>query len=397
MEDIIMLSESSLKWGRSDNCIRELSAYGAARKAEIGAENVFDFSIGNPSVPAPECVKQAVLDAMEADAAELHAYTPAPGIMSLRKAIAEDLCKRGANVSPDMVYVTCGASSGLAVSMRALLLPGEEVITFAPFFPEYRLFAEAAGGRLIALPPDERLQPDAQALKNALNANTKAIIINSPNNPSGVIISPAALRELCGILRAAEKEFGHSIYLISDEPYRELVYDGEAVPCPLCYYDDCILCYSFSKSLSLPGERIGYLAVNGNMADKADVFAALCGAARANGYINAPSLIQRVVEKCLTATADISVYKGNRGLLYEGLCACGFDCVYPDGAFYLFLKSPEPDAKAFSERAKKYELLLVPSDDFGLPGYARVAYCVSPEMIKRSLPAFKRLAEEYGL
>lgn len=392
-----MLPENSLKWGRSDNIIRELSAYGAARKAEIGAENVFDFSIGNPSVPAPDCVKQAILEAMEPDTAELHAYTPAPGLMSLRRAIADDLCERGADVSPELVYVTCGASAGLAVSMRALLLPGEQVITFAPFFPEYSVFAEAAGGQLIALPPDEKLQPDVRALKAALNPLTKAIMINSPNNPSGVIISPDKLRELCDILRAAEAEFGHTIYLVSDEPYRELVYDGEEVPCPLCYYDNSILCYSFSKSLSLPGERIGYLAVNGGMADKADVFAALCGAARSCGYINAPSLIQRVVEKCLTATADISVYKENRRLLYEGLCACGFDCVYPDGAFYLFLKCPEPDARAFSQRAKKHELLLVPSDDFGLPGYVRVAYCVSPEMIKRALPAFKKLAEEYGL
>lgn len=392
-----MLPENSLKWGRSDNIIRELSAYGAARKAEIGAENVFDFSIGNPSVPAPDCVKQAILEAMEPDTAELHAYTPAPGLMSLRRAIADDLCERGADVSPELVYVTCGASAGLAVSMRALLLPGEQVITFAPFFPEYSVFAEAAGGQLIALPPDEKLQPDVRALKAALNPLTKAIMINSPNNPSGVIISPDKLRELCDILRAAEAEFGHTIYLVSDEPYRELVYDGEEVPCPLCYYDNSILCYSFSKSLSLPGERIGYLAVNGGMADKADVFAALCGAARSCGYINAPSLIQRVVEKCLTATADISVYKENRRLLYEGLCACGFDCVYPDGAFYLFLKCPEPDARAFSQRAKKHELLLVPSDDFGLPGYVRVAYCVSPEMIKRALPAFNKLAEEYGL
>lgn len=392
-----MLPENSLKWGRSDNIIRELSAYGAARKAEIGAENVFDFSIGNPSVPAPDCVKQAILEAMEQDTAELHAYTPAPGLMSLRRAIADDLCERGADVSPELVYVTCGASAGLAVSMRALLLPGEQVITFAPFFPEYSVFAEAAGGQLIALPPDEKLQPDVRALKAALNPLTKAIMINSPNNPSGVIISPDKLRELCDILRAAEAEFGHTIYLVSDEPYRELVYDGEEVPCPLCYYDNSILCYSFSKSLSLPGERIGYLAVNGGMADKADVFAALCGAARSCGYINAPSLIQRVVEKCLTATTDISVYKENRRLLYEGLCACGFDCVYPDGAFYLFLKCPEPDARAFSQRAKKHELLLVPSDDFGLPGYVRVAYCVSPEMIKHALPAFKKLAEEYGL
>lgn len=392
-----MLPEKSLNWGRSESCIRALAAYGAARKAEIGAENVFDFSIGNPSVPAPDCVKDAILEALEMDAAELHGYTPAPGLMSLRKAIAEDLRGKGAPCSAELVYVTCGASSGLSSCTHGLLLPGEEVITFAPFFPEYTVFTEAAGGKLVSVLPDEKLLPDMDAFKKALCEKTKAVIINSPNNPSGVVLSAEKLRQLCDILRAAEAEFGHPIYLIADEPYRELVYDGETVPCPLCYYDDTILCYSFSKSISLPGERIGYLALSDRLNDKDAVFASISGAARACGYINAPSLIQRVVEKCLTATADVSVYKENRRLLYEGLCARGFDCVYPDGAFYLFLKCPEPDAKAFSERAKKYELLLVPSDDFGVPGYVRVAYCVSPEMIKRSLPAFKKLAEEYGL
>lgn len=392
-----MLPERSLGWGRSESCIRAIAAYGVARKAEIGAENVFDFSIGNPSVPAPDCVKAASLEALNMDAAELHGYTPAPGLMSLREAIAADLRGKGAPCSASMIYVTCGASAGLAAAMHGLLLPGEEVIAFAPFFPEYTVFTEAAGGSLVSILPDEKLLPDLAAFKKALNSKTKAVIINSPNNPSGVILSAEKLRQLCDILRAAEAELGHPIYLISDEPYRELVYDRGALPCPLCFYDDAILCYSFSKSLSLPGERIGYLAVSDRMADKDAVFASISGAARACGYVNAPSLIQRVVEKCLTATADISVYKENRRLLYEGLCACGFDCVYPDGAFYLFLKCPEPDAKIFSERAKKYELLLVPSDDFGVPGYVRVAYCVSPDMIKRSLPAFKKLAEEYGL
>lgn len=392
-----MLPEKSLNWGRSESCIRALAAYGTARKAEIGAENVFDFSIGNPSVPAPDCVKAAILEALEMDAAELHGYTPAPGLMSLRKAIAEDLRGKGAPCSAELVYVTCGASSGLSACTHGLLLPGEEVIAFAPFFPEYTVFTEAAGGKLVSVLPDEKLLPDMDAFKKALCEKTKAVIINSPNNPSGVVLSAEKLKQLCDILRAAEAEFGHTIYLIADEPYRELVYDGETVPCPLCYYDDTILCYSFSKSISLPGERIGYLALSDRLKDKDAVFAAISGAARACGYINAPSLIQRVVEKCLTATADVSVYKENRRLLYEGLCACGFDCVYPDGAFYLFVKCPEPDAKVFSERAKKYELLLVPSDDFGVPGYVRVAYCVSPEMIKRSLPAFKKLAEEYGL
>lgn len=281
--------------------------------------------------------------------------------------------------------------------MHGLLLPGEEVIAFAPFFPEYRVFAEGAGASLVTVLPDGQLQPDMAALEAAINEKTKAVIINTPNNPSGVVLSAESLRRLGEILRRAEEKTGQTIYLISDEPYRELVYDGQNVPCVLDYYDNTIICYSFSKSLSLPGERIGYLAVSSAMAGKADVFASLSGAARACGYVNAPSMMQRVIEKCLGQTADISIYKENRDLLYQGLVSLGFDCVYPDGAFYLFMKSPEPDAKAFSETAKKYELMLVPSDDFGLGGYVRVAYCVSADMIRRSLPAFEKLAREYGL
>ena len=393
-----MLPEKSLAWGRSNSCIRELAAYGAARMAEIGPDRVFDFSIGNPSVPAPACVDRALAELLTTDPVALHGYTPAPGLPSLRRAIAEDLNARyGAGISPELVYVTCGAAAGLAACMHGLLLPGEEVIAFAPFFPEYRVFAEAAGGVLVTVPPTAELQPDLDALKQALNEKTKLIVVNTPNNPSGVILSAGTLTRLGRILRVAEEKYGHPIYLVSDEPYRELVYDGQAVPCVLHYYDDTILCYSFSKSLSLPGERIGYLAVGSAMAEKEDVFAALSGAARACGYVNAPSLMQRVIERCLGQTADISVYRENRDLLYEGLTARGFECVYPDGAFYLFVKSPEPDAKAFSERAKKHELLLVPSDDFGLLGYVRVAYCVSADMIRRSMPAFEALAREYGL
>lgn len=393
-----MLPEKSLAWGRSKSCIRELAAYGAKRKAELGEGKVFDFSIGNPSVPAPACVAEAMESALRMDAAELHGYTPAPGLMSLRKAVAEDLNARyNAHVAPELIYVTCGAAAGLAACMHGLLLPGEEVIAFAPFFPEYRVFAEGAGGVLVTVPPDERLQPDFAALESAINEKTKLIVVNTPNNPSGVVLSADSLRKLGCILRAAEEKFGRTIYLVSDEPYRELVYDGQRVPCVLNYYDDALICYSFSKSLSLPGERIGYLAVSGKMRDKEDVSDALAGAARACGYVNAPSFMQRVVEKCLDKTADISIYKENRDLLYKGLMELGFNCVYPDGAFYLFVKSPEPDAKAFSEKAKKHELMLVPSDDFGLPGYVRIAYCVSTDMIKRSLPAFKDLAREYGL
>ena len=393
-----MLPKECLAWGRTSNCIRDLTAYGLARKAEIGEDKVFDFSIGNPSVPAPACVEQAIRDLLETDSVALHSYTAAPGLMSFRQTIAADLKRRfGVDVAPEMVYVTSGATAGLAISMRALLLPGEECVAFAPFFPEYRLFAEAVGGVLTVVPPAEGLQPDLEILEKSLNEKTKAIIVNTPNNPSGVILSDEGLKAMAEILRKAEARYGHPIYLIADEPYRELVYDGQQLPCLLDFYDDTILCYSYSKSLSLPGERVGYLAVGSRCADKADVFAAICGASRSLGYINAPSMMQRVIERCIDQVADISIYKGNRDLIYNGLKELGFDCVYPDGAFYLFVKSPEPDAKAFSEHAKKYELLLVPSDDFGVGGYVRIAYCVSADMIRRSLPAFAALAADYGL
>ena len=394
-----MLEKNSLAWGRSKSCIRELAAYGAARKAEIGEENVFDFSIGNPSVPAPERLKETLLALLrEGDGAELHGYTPAAGLPSLRRAIAEDLRERlRVPVSSEGVYVCCGAAAGLASCCRGLLRPGEEALVFAPFFPEYRVFVEGAGGVLRVVAPTGTLQPDFDALEAALGEKTALVIVNTPNNPSGVVLSEESLKRLAELLRRAETRVGHPIYLVSDEPYRELVYDGELPPNVLRFYDDAIVCYSFSKSLSLPGERIGYLAVSDRMTEKEAVFAALAGAARACGYVNAPSLMQRAVERCLGLTADLSVYRNNRDLLYGGLKELGFDCVYPDGAFYLFVKSPEPDAKAFSERAKRFELLLVPSDDFGLEGYVRLAYCVPEERIRRSLPAFAALAASYGL
>lgn len=393
-----MLPEKSLAWGRTKSCIRELAAYCGRRKAEIGAENVFDFSLGNPSVPAPPCVAEAMEEALRLDSASLHGYTPAAGLPGFRRAIAEDLNARfGAGVSADMIYVTCGAAAGLAACMHGLLLPGEELVAFAPFFPEYRVFAESAGGALVTVPPLPDMQPDLDALERAVGEKTRAVIVNTPNNPSGAVLPAASLRRLGDILRAAEVKYGRAIYLISDEPYRELVYDGAPADCVFKYYDDAIICYSFSKSLSLPGERVGYLAVGSAMADGQDVFDAISGAARGCGYVNAPSSMQRVIEKCLGRTADISVYRRNRDLLYSGLTALGFDCVHPGGAFYLFMRSPEADAKAFSERAKKYELALVPSDDFGIEGYVRLAYCVPEEMIRRSLPAFAALARDYRL
>jgi len=394
-----MLPKTMLGFGLSKSCIRELAAYGARRKAEIGADKVFDFSIGNPSVPAPPCVEEAIRDLLDhTDSVALHGYTPAAGLPSLRKALAADLQTRyDAPVDENLIYVTCGAAAGLAICVRGLMNPGEEAIAFAPFFPEYRMFVEGAGGKLVTVSPLEGLQPDLDALETCITEKTRLVIVNTPNNPSGVVLSAESLTRLGQILRRAEERYGQPIYLVSDEPYRELVYDGKKVPCVLHYYDDAIIDYSYSKSLSLPGERIGYLAVSTRMTEKENVFAALAGAGRACGFVNAPSMMQRVIERCIGQTSDISVYKAHRDLLYNGLRELGYDCVYPDGAFYLFVKTPEPDAKAFAERAKKHELLLVPSDDFGLPGYVRLAYCVSEDQIRRSLPAFAALAEEYGM
>ena len=392
-----MLPEKTLGWGTSRSCIRELFEYGCRRKAEIGAENVFDYSLGNPSIPAPACVNEAIAELLMGDSVALHGYTSAVGLASLREAIAKDMNARyDAGIDANLIYVTCGAAAGLASALKGMLLPGEKVVAFAPFFPEYRVFTEGAGGELVSVPPrEEDFQIDFEALEKALDEKVKAIIVNSPNNPSGVVFSDETVAKLADTLRAAEEKFGHTIYLIADEPYRELVYDGVEVPCLTRYYDDTVICYSWSKSLSLPGERIGYLAVSPRMKDAGNVFASIAGAARSCGYVNAPSLMQRVVEKCKGATADISAYKANRDALYEGLTDAGYTCVKPDGAFYLFIKSPEADANAFAERAKKHELLIVPSDDFGVKGYVRVCYCVSMEQIKKSLPAFKALMDEY--
>ncbi len=394
-----MIAEKALAWGSSRSCIRELAAYGAARKAEIGEDKVFDFSIGNPSVPAPACVDEAFRDLLlNCPPVELHGYTPAPGLPSLRKAIAEDLNRRWHTaLSWERVYVCCGAAAGLAACTHGLLRPGEEAIAFAPFFPEYRVFVESAGARLLSVPADEKLLPDLRAFSAFLTEKTGMVILNSPNNPSGILYPPETLRQMAELLRAAEERYGHPIYLLADEPYRELVYGKESAPCIFDFYDNSIVCYSFSKSMSLPGERIGYLAVGPRMWEGDKVFAALAGAARSCGYVNPPSLIQRVVERCLGETADISRYRKNRDYLCSALRGLGFSCVEPEGAFYLFVKCPIPDAKAFSEEAKKHELLLVPSDDFGLPGYVRIAYCVSEDTIQNAMPAFRDLAETYRL
>ncbi|MBP5159608.1 MAG: pyridoxal phosphate-dependent aminotransferase, partial [Lachnospiraceae bacterium] len=335
----------------------------------------------------------------ESDSVMLHGYTSAQGDPKVRKAVSDYINTTfGTNISPDCIYMTVGAAASLAISIRALACDGDEFIAFAPFFPEYRVFVEAAGCKLVAVKPEDvTFQIDFDCFEKSITERTKGVIVNSPNNPSGVVLSKATIEKLCGILKEREARYGHPIYLIADEPYRELVYDDIEVPYLMNYYDNTIVGYSFSKSLSLPGERIGYIAVSNRMKDMEDVYAAICGAGRALGYVCAPSLFQRVAAACLGKTADISAYRENRDLLYDGLESFGFDCVHPDGAFYLFVKSPIDDAGEFCERAKKYELLLVPGDSFGCPGYVRIAYCVTKKMIEDSLPAFGKLAEEFGL
>ena len=392
-----MICEKMLAYGQSRSCIRELYEYGLRRKAEIGEDRVFDFSLGNPSIPAPPCVDEAIRALLLQDSVQLHGYTPAAGLPALRAAIAEDMNSRyDARLDKDLIYVTCGAAAGLACALRALIKKDNAVMAFAPFFPEYRVFAESANGVLVSVPPAEDLQPDLAAMADVLAAqDVHVVLLNSPNNPSGVVYSEQTLRMIAQLLYKAQQRVGHPIYILCDEPYRELVYDGAAVPCITHYYENSIICYSFSKSLSLPGERIGYLAVNPKAENAAAVFAAIAGAARACGYVNAPSMMQRVVLRCLGQTADISAYRENRDLLYGALCEMGYSCVKPQGAFYLFVKCPEADAAAFSRRANRHELLLVPADDFGVAGYVRISYCVSRRQIEAALPAFRALLAEY--
>lgn len=394
-----MINGTNVKLGKVRSAIRELFEYGRKRKAEIGEENVFDFSLGNPSVPAPEEVKTELLRLIsETDPVFLHGYTSAQGDYTVRKTLADDINARfGTRLTADCLYMTCGAAASLCITLNALVCSGDEVITFAPFFPEYSVFASHAGAKLVAVKSDPlSFQPDLSALRSALCDKTKAVIINSPNNPSGVVYSEKTITALAEILREHEKKTGNEIYLISDEPYRELVFDDSiSVPYIMNYYDRAIVCYSYSKSLSLPGERIGYIAVSNKMEELSEVYAGICGAGRALGYVCAPNLFQQLVKAVTGKTADISVYKRNRDILCAALTSYGYTVIKPDGAFYLFVKALEEDAEKFAEKAKEYELLLVPSDSFGVKGYVRISYCVDTAMIERSLPAFRKLAESY--
>ena len=388
------MKQNYVAWGRVKNCMRELTAYGNARKAEIGADKVFDFSLGSPSAPVPEAVWEAMRRALERP--DVHEPTPPEGLPALRKAVAEDLNRRyGTGLSTEDILIVTGAAGGLAICCQTLLQPGDEAVVLAPYFTEYRVFIEGAGGTAVEVPPLPDMQPDLDALAAAVTEKTRFVLVNTPNNPSGAILPEESLRRIAEILRAAGERFGRPVYLVSDEPYRELVYDTERIPCVMNAFENTIPCYSFSKSLSLPGERIGYVLVPPKAAEHDAVYAAVCGAGRALGFVCAPSLFQKIVPSCLGKTSDISVYKLNRDLLSEALTDYGYSVVHPDGAFYLFVKALEEDASAFCERAKARNLLLVASDSFGYPGYVRISYCVSTDMIRRSLPAFKALAEEY--
>lgn len=393
-----MVCEKMERLGRRRSVIREIYEYGNTRRAEIGAENVFDFSLGNPSVPAPREVGEVLMRLLtEEEPYSLHGYTSAEGDADVRRAIADHIAKTHRSpAAANLIYLTVGAASALAISLRALLSDGGEVAVFTPYFPEYRVFIEAAGGRTVEVPLREGdFMIDPSRLAAALTERTRAVIVNSPNNPTGTVLTEENIRAFTAVLREAEERFGHPIYLIADEPYRELVYGDITVPYLPNYYPDTLVVYSFSKSLSLPGERIGYIAVSPNAADAETVYAAVMGAGRALGYVCAPSIFQKMIPHLLGKTADLTVYRKNRDRLYTALTDYGYECVRPDGAFYLFVRALEEDAAAFCERAKRHELLLVPSDGFGCTGYVRIAYCVTPEQIERSLPAFYALAQEY--
>ena len=393
-----MVNDKMYELGTKKSTIRTIFEFGRKRAAEIGEENVYDFSLGNPNVPTPDFIKEAAVDILSnMEPAAVHGYTVAPGSPQVRKALADSLNKRfGMELTEKNLFMTAGAAASITICFKALFQPEDEYITFAPFFPEYRAFVESVGGKLVVVPAQPAdWQIDFDAFEKLVTNHTKAVIVNSPNNPSGAVYSEATIKKLAEILQAKEKEYGHPIFIIADEPYREIAFEGYTVPYIPKYYANTLVCYSYSKSFSLPGERIGYIAVPDSVADFAKVYGAIAGAARVLTHVNAPSLWQLVVGRCADKPSDISTYVKNGRLLYQGLTEAGFECVKPQGAFYLFPKCLEEDDYAFCQRAQKYDLLLVPGTDFGCPGYFRAAYCIKTETIEKSLPLFKKLAAEY--
>ena len=394
-----MLNKTAYALGSNRSCIRDLFEYGRQRAAIVGPENVYDYSLGNPSIPSPPEVKQTIVDILrDTDSLAVHGYTSASGDYETRKAISDDLNRRyQAQTRPEDFFLGCGAAPELVSVFRALAVPEGEILAIAPYFPEYQPFVQEAGLTFRAVPPDvPDFQINLEAVEQMLSPHTQALILNSPNNPSGVVYTRQTLQALADLLTRKASEYGHPIYLISDEPYRELVYGDVEVPFVPHIYPDTVICYSYSKSLSLPGERIGYVYVCAQAADSGGLMAAIAGAARGCGHVCAPSLWQKVIARCTHLRPDLQSYDRNRRALYEGLTAMGYEMAKPDGAFYLFIKAPGGDAQAFSDKAKAKDLLLVPGDGFGCPGYFRICYCVSYDMIQRSLPVFRALIQENG-
>lgn len=393
-----MINSKMYELGSRRSVIREIFEYGKKRKAEIGEDKVFDFSIGNPSVESPEAVADRIKELLEVrPSTAVHGYTSAQGDPKARQAIADDLNRRfNTSFTGSNVYLTCGAAASLTISLRSIIdRDDQNVMVFAPFFTEYRVFIESMGAQISVVPASfPKLDLNLEAFRKMINEKTVAVILNSPNNPTGVVYSEEQIKELSAILKEKSREYNHPIYIISDEPYREITY-GCKPPFITHYYKNSIICYSYSKGLSLPGERIGYILVPDVMPDWQKLYAAVCGAGRSLGFICAPTMFQHVITKCAPLTSDLSKYAANRELIYNGLSELGYECVRPDGAFYLFVKCLEEDANKFCMRAREYDLLLVPSDDFGCPGYVRIAYCVSADTIRNSMPAFKALAESY--
>ncbi len=392
-----MVSAKMYELGTKKSTIRTIFEFGRKRAAEVGEENIFDFSLGNPNVPTPDFVRDAAIEILQNyEPSAVHGYTVAPGNPKVREILAQSINQRfSTNFAGKNLFITAGAAAAITISFKALAESGDEFITFAPYFPEYKVFVESVGAKLNVVPAQPKdWQINFAAFEKMLTPKTKAVIINSPNNPSGAVYSEETIKTLAQILTAKSAEFGAPIFIISDEPYREIAYDVD-VPYVPNFYDNTLVCYSYSKSFSLPGERIGYIVVPDSIADFGKIYGAVAGAARVLTHVNAPSLWQLVIAKCAGKPSDISIYERNAKLLYNGLIDAGFECVKPQGAFYLFPKALEADDYAFCERAKKYDLLLVPGADFGCTGYFRAAYCIKTETIERSLPLFKKLAAEY--
>ena len=395
-----MVNQEYYNLGTAPSVIRQLFAYGLEQAKVVGPEKVYDYSLGNPSIPAPKKVNESIKKIVdETDSIKLHGYSMAPGFEEARAAVAKDLAARfGLEVKASELFFTCGAAPALISIIKALTIDADtEIMAIAPFFPEYRPFVTANGAKLVVVPADTKaFQIHLDAVEERITKHTQAIIVNSPNNPSGVVYTEETLKGLAALLERKSAEYGHPIYIIADEPYRELVYGGVKVPFIPCLYKNTIVCYSYSKSLSLPGERIGYVYVPGFADDSHAVYAAISGAARIMGHVCPPTLMQKVIELCAEERPDLVAYDENRNLLYNSLTEMGYECAKPDGAFYLFVKAPNGDANAFSEKAKlEHNLLVVPADGFGCPGFFRLSYCVSNDMIRRSLPAFKAMIESY--